>query len=328
LHNNFNGAVVVATDGKIDYLYGIGIADRQADIKIKVDSKFKIASITKTFTAVLILQLYEQGKIDLKATFGNYFPNYKGEAKSKVTIENLLTYSSGIPNLADQLEMKTYQLPVSIDEYIDKYCSDALETIPGTKSNYSNTEYIILHKIIENITGKSFEETLEENILKSLKMQNTSMLKSATIVPGLVSSYTKSEQTNQFENDAPYLVENFFGAGAMYSTVEDLLKFDNAIFNYKLLSKNTTELMISPKKTLDNVAFGFWYADGYGIFNSKFVYRPGGILGSTSNWIHMLDNKKSIIVFSNTDATNLYEMSEQLYLISTGQKITIPNLKK
>jgi hypothetical protein len=90
--------------------------------------------------------------------------------------------------------MKTYQLPVSI-EYIDKYCSDALETIPGTKAIIA----IRVHYIAQNYWkyyGKSFEETLEENILKSLKMQNTSMLKSATIVPGLVSSYTKSEQIN------------------------------------------------------------------------------------------------------------------------------------
>jgi hypothetical protein len=81
----------------------------------------------------------------------------------------------------------------------------------------------------------------------------------------------------------------------MYSTVEDLLKFDNAISLTSYFRKHN-RIDDLPKKTLDNVAFGFWYADGYGIFNSKFVYRPGGILGSTSNWIHMLDNKKSIII--------------------------------
>ena len=152
---NFNGTVLVATNGKIDFLTGTGIANRQLDNVIKADSKFKILSITKTFTAVLILQLYQEGKLDLKATFGTYFPNYKGEAKDKVTIENLLTYSSAIPNLADKLELKTYQLPLSIDDYIDTYCSNKLDTIPGKKRDYNNGDYMIMHKIIESITGKS-----------------------------------------------------------------------------------------------------------------------------------------------------------------------------
>ena len=325
---NFNGTVLVATNGKIDFLSGIGIANRQSNNTIKADSKFKILSITKTFTAVLILQLYEEGKLDLKETFGTYFPKYKGEAKDKVTIENLLTYSSAIPNLAEKLELKTYQLPLSIDDYIDTYCSNKLDTIPGKKSAYNNGDYMILHKIIENITGKSFEKNLEEKILKPLQMQNSYMLKSTDIIPGLVDSYTIDEKTNEFKNDEPYYIENFFGSGSMYSTVEDLLKFDSGIFNYKLLSKKTTELMIAPNRALENVAFGFWFADGYGIFNTKFVYRPGGILGSNTNWIHTLENNKSIIVFSNTNATNLYEMSEQLYLISKGEKSTITDLKK
>jgi CubicO group peptidase (beta-lactamase class C family) len=325
---NFNGSVLVATNGKIDFLSGIGIANRQSGNVIKADSKFKILSITKTFTAVLILQLYEEGKLDLKATFGNYFPNYKGEAKDKVTIENLLTYSSGIPNLAEKLDLKTYQLPLSIDDYIDTYCSNKLDTIPGKKSVYNNGDYMILHKIIENITGKSFEKNLEEKILKPLQMQNSYMLKSIDIISGLVNSYTIDEKTNHFKNDEPYYIENFFGSGSMYSTVEDLLKFDSGIFNHKLLSKKTTELMIAPNRALENVAFGFWFADGYGVFNTKFVYRPGGILGSNTNWIHTIENNKSIIVFSNTNATNLYEMSEQLYMISKGEKSTIADLKK
>jgi teichoic acid D-alanine hydrolase len=324
---NFNGVALVATNGEIDYLNAIGISNRQSGTTLNSKSKFKIASITKTFTAVLILQLYEQGKINLKIPFGKYFPTYKGEAKNKVTIEHLLTYSSGIPNSAEKLEMKSYQLPISVDQYIDKYCSGKLETIPGTKSNYSNTEYIILHKIIENITKKSFELVLQENILNLLKMENTSLLHSKDIVIGLTNSYSINDSTKEVSSDEPYFIENFFGAGAMYSTVEDLLKFDFGIFNYKLLNKANTALMITPNKKLNGVALGVWYADGYGTFNKPFIYRTGGILGSCSNWIHTIDDKKSIIVFNNTNATNLYELSEQLYLVSTGQKSTIPETK-
>ncbi len=325
---NFNGVALVATNGEIEYINGIGIGNRQSGTTINSKSKFKIASMTKTFTAVLILQLFEKNKLDLKANFGNYFPTYKGEAKDKVTIEHLLTYSSQITAESEEFEMLPYQLSMTIDSFIDKYCSGKLIGIPGTKSNYSNTEYIILQKIIENITEKSFEKVLEENILNPLKMKNTNMLKSEDIISGLVNSYTINDSTKVVSSDVPYFIENFFGAGAMYSTAEDLLTFDFAIFNNKLLNKTNSELLIKPNKELDNVAFGVWYANGYGTFNRPFIYRTGGIQGACSNWIHTIEDKKSIIVLNNTNGTNLYEMSENLYLASKGQKPNIPETIK
>ncbi|MBK8636504.1 MAG: beta-lactamase family protein [Saprospiraceae bacterium] len=326
IHKNFNGVVLAATDGQIDYLDAIGVSNRQSGTNINTKTKFKIASITKTFTAVLILQLYEQGLVDLNTPFGKYFPTYKGEAKNKVTIEQLLTYSSGIPNEAEKLKMKSYQIPVTIDEYIDKYCSSKLEAIPGTQSNYSNTDYIILHKIIELVTGKTYSSVLQEKILTPLQMENTNLLNSKDIIQGLTSSYTMIDSTQVIQSDEPYFIENFFGAGAMYSTVEDLLKFNNGIFSYRLLNKSNTALMIQPNKKLNDVAFGVWYAGGYGIFSKPFIYRTGGILGSTGNWIHSIEDKKTFIVLSNTNATNLYELSEQLYLVSTDQNSTIPKV--
>jgi CubicO group peptidase (beta-lactamase class C family) len=310
-------------------LSGIGLSNRQAGTNMNSKTKFKIASITKTFTAVLILQLYQQGKIDLNATFGKYYPTYKGEAKDKVTIQQLLTYSSGIPNTVNDLGMSPYQSPLTIDEFIDKYCSENLALTPGEKSNYSNTEYTILHKIIENVSKKSFSNLLQENILNPLKMENTGLLNSKDIISGLTSSYTIQDSTNQITADEPYFIENYFASAAMYSTVEDLLIFNNAIFNNSLLNESTTNLMLKPNEKLDNAALGgLWYSEGYGTFSKPFIYRTGGLLGSCSNWIHSIDDKKTIIVFNNTDGTNLYEFSEQLYLVSNGQKATIPQIKK
>ncbi len=326
---NFNGAVLVASNGQIDYLAGIGISNRQTGTAMNAKTKFKIASITKTFTAVLILQLYEQGKIDLNANFGKYYPTYKGEAKDKVTIQHLLTYSSGIPNTVNNLWMTPYQTPLSIDEFINKYCSGNLEFTPGEKANYSNTDYTILHKIIENVSKKSFTTLLQENILKPLQMENTGMANSKDIIVGLTSSYSIDDSTNKIQPDEPYFIENYFGSAAMYSTVEDLLAFNNGIFNYKLLNEANTNLMLKPNRKLDGATLGgIWYADGYGTFSKPFIYRTGGLLGSCSNWIHTIDDKKTIIVFNNTNGTNLYELSEQLYLVSTGQKATLPSVKK
>lgn len=316
---NFNGVVLVATAGKIDFIGGVGLADRQSNSKITAKSKFKIASITKTFTAVLILKLYEQGKIDLNATIGKYFPEYAGAGKDKITIHQLLTYSSGIANESEKGGMLPYKSPLTLDEFIEKYCSGNLEFEAGSKSVYANTEYIILGKIIENITGKSFEKVLQEQILSPLKLKSSGVSGSKQSVTGLVKSYTQNEANKAFEVDEPYLIENYFASGAMYSTAEDLLKFDTAIFNSKLLRPKTTEIMLKFYPELGYVASGFWGSDGYGTFAEKFYYRPGGILGSNSNWIHTIKNKKTIIVMSNTNATNLFELSEKLYLASISK---------
>jgi CubicO group peptidase (beta-lactamase class C family) len=322
---NFNGAVLIAKNGVIEYSNYIGISDRKKGEKINSNTTFKIASITKTFTAVLILQLYEQGKIDLKVPFGKYYPTYKGNAKNLASIEHLLTYSSGIPNTAEKYAMKPYQEKLSLDQFIDKYCSENIENTPGTVSNYSNTDYIILHKIIELVSKKSYSTMLSENILKPLELKNTGLLNATLKLNSLSNSYTINDSTHAINLDEQYLIENYFGAGSLYSTVEDLLKFDNAIFNNKLLKKATSELMLSPNDKLNGVAFGVWYAGGYGTFSKPFIYRTGGILGACSNWIHTLEDNKTIIVFNNTNGTNLYELSEQLYLISNGEKSTVLN---
>jgi teichoic acid D-alanine hydrolase len=314
--HNFNGVVLVSTKGKIDFLKSAGFANRQTGTLITTQSKFKIASITKTFTAVLTLQLVEQGKLKLTDQISQYLPDYEGEGKDKVTLHHLLTYSSGIANEPEKLEMLPYKLPLSQDAFIAKYCSGKLEFESGAKSNYSNVEYILLGKIIEKITQKSFSEVLDEYILKPLGMAQSGLLAAKDIVPDLVESYTFDDSTKVFYHDMPYHIENFFASGAMYSTAEDLLKFNNAIFNNRLLNPKSTALMLTFYPDLGYVAYGFWGSDGYGNFNEKFYYRPGGILGATANWIHTLQTGKTVIVLSNTNACNLFELSEKLYLES------------
>jgi CubicO group peptidase (beta-lactamase class C family) len=323
---NFNGVVLVATDGKIDYLSGVGIANRQNQTSINSKSRFKIASITKTFTVVLILQLYEQGKIDLNATIGKYLPAYKGDAKEKVTIHNLLTYSSGIPNCEGNTGIGVYQSPISVDNFIDKYCSGKLVFEPGKQFSYDNGNYIILGRIIEKITGKSFTQNLVDDILKPLKMESTDLLYNKNIVNGLVETYNIDDSTKVFYKDDPMYIENYYSAGAMYSTVEDLLKFDTGIFQYKLLNKKTVDLMLTPYPELYGVAYGFWVTDNkFGDQTFKVANRQGSIWGANANWLHLIDNNKTFIVFSNTNATDLQELTAQLVLVSTEQKIVVPS---
>ncbi len=324
-NKNFNGVALVATNGQIDYLAGVGIANRQSGTTINSKTKFKIASITKTFTAVLILQLYEQGKLDLNATIGKYLPNYKGEAKDKATIKNLLTYSSGISNCEGNTGIGVYQSPISTDDFITKYCSGKLEFEPGKQFSYNNGDYIILGKIIEQLTGKSFAQNLKDNILLPLAMDNTNMLATKDIIIGLALTYNIDDSTKIFYNDDPMYIENYFTAGAMYSTAEDLLKFDNALFNFKILNKKTVELMLTPYPELYGVAYGFWVSENkFGNITSKVANRQGSIWGVNANWLHFIDKNKTILIISNTNATNLSELTDQLVLVSTNQHATIP----
>lgn len=254
---NFSGAALVATDGKIEYLNGAGLANRQNGTTLTSKSRFRICSITKTFTAVLIMQLSEQGKIDLNAPVSRYFPEYRGEGKDKITIDHLLTYSSGLDNI-DQRDEAIYRAQMSPDSLIEKYFSGKLISEPGKKFSYKNADFIILGKIIEKIMGKPFAVVLDENILKPLQMMNTGYLRNGDIVGSLANGYLFDKTTKTFRNDDPFWIDNFYAAGAMYSTVEDLLKFDSAIFNNKILTKKTVDLMLTPRPELASVGYGFW----------------------------------------------------------------------
>lgn len=315
----FNGVVLVATNGTIDFLAAKGLANRETNTALSTDSKFKIASVSKVFTAILIMKLVEEQKLLLNGTLAESLPEYTGAGKDQITIYNLLTYSSGIDNQLEREGIKPYQNIKTLDAFIETYCSRDLVYTPGAKSVYGNTEYILLHKIIEKVTGMTYENYLHQIILEPLGLKNTQITKARDIVPGLAQSYTYDEETQKLYNDAPYYPELYFGSGALYATAEDLLKLDQTLFNAQILNQQTTQQLLEIHPELGNTAFGFWGSSGWGSFEEPFYYRTGGILGSTANWIHTTEKGKTIIVLSNTDATNLYEFSEKLYQLSLKQ---------
>jgi teichoic acid D-alanine hydrolase len=307
----FSGSVLVADNGKVVYQECIGMASRQYNLPITDKSLFKICSITKTFTATIILQLLEAGKIDLSKTIGFYYPEYIGAARDKATILHLLTYSSGIENI-DQSSEAMYAMELPLDSIINRYCAGKLIAEPGTKLDYKNADYIILGKIIEKITGKPYQSVLQENILRPLQMTASGFLNCSLIIPGLASSYIKDSSGN-FYNEAPYRIENFFSSGAMYSTTADLLKFDQALFLNKLLKKTTMDLMTTSYPKLWNVALSFWVVNQqFGKLTTKVMDRRGSIGGSNTAWYHIFDGNKTIIVFANSDAADVVEIRQQL----------------
>jgi len=322
IQKDFNGAVLIAKNGKIEYLRYTGIANRHYDIKFSEKTRFKIFSVTKTFTAVLIMQLYEEGKINLDSSIAAYYPEYKGEAARKATIRNLLTYSSGRDTKEMRDLFEAYSNDIwSVDEFIQKFCSEKLIETPGTKFNYSNGDYIILGKIIENIYKKPYEEVLREKILKPLHMEHTDYLHHNDIIVNIDEGYANDGQdTTKIHTPTNHYIDNHFSAGAMYSTPEDLLIFDQAIFNHTILKKKTVDLMLTPYENLGSVAIGFWvYPKKFGKINTLFAERQGAGYGHNANWVHLIDKGLTFILLSNTNTVELNKMRLSVISAYLGQ---------
>lgn len=324
--DNFNGSVLLAKNGKTELLTYKGLSNRHYDIPFSDETRFHIFSLTKTFTAVLIMQLYEKGKIDLDATIATYYPEYKGEAAQKATIRNLLTYSSGRENKdisSPELIHQAYDNTIwNLDDFITTYLSEKLIDPPGTKFSYNNGDFILLGKIIEKIYKKPFEEVLKEQILTPLKMESTGFLHHNDIIKNIDEGYF-AESSDPFALYMPTngYIDNFYSAGAMYSTPKDLLVFDQAVFNSVLFNKKTLEVMLTADKKLEDTALGFWvYPKKFGTMNTIFAERQGEGYGHSANWVHLVDKNLSLIILSNTkDIKYLNKMREKLIKAYYGQ---------
>jgi len=318
--HNFNGTILISRNSKISFQKSFGLANFPFKVPNKPDTRYKVASITKAFTVVLILQLYEDGKLDLEKTINTYLPDYTGMAGPRVTISNLLNMTSGMRNMDDGTTMESvlkngipqYQKPYTTDEMLLKYCSDTLVKAPGTEFDYNNADFIILGKIIERISGKSFEQNLQEKILNPLQMQNTGLLSQHNIIDNLADTYFFRDDLNTLVNDLPVYIENWYAAGAMYSTTGDILKFSDALFGKKLLKQETLDKMF--KSGLGEYGFGVWVHNDYEINHKMFtvIKRPGSIMGAQAMLFHILEDNSTIIILSNTGTVSLDDFAAEI----------------
>jgi len=318
--NNFNGTILISKDAKISYKKSFGFANFQFKVPNTVETKYKVASITKAFTSVLVLQLYEQGKIDLNKTIRTYLPDYKGEAGDKVKVVHLLTATSGIYNMDAGTTMESvlknglpqYQKPYTSDEMLAKFCSGALVREAGKEFDYNNADFIILGKIIEKISGKTFQENLSEKLLLPLGMKNTGMLAQQNVIDKLADTYFYRDDIKALVNDLPVYTENWYASGAMYSTADDLLKFTDALFAKKLLKQSTLDLMFT--SGLGEYGYGVWVYKDYKINGKLYtiVKRPGSIMGAQAMLFHILENGSTILILSNTGTVSLDDFSADI----------------
>jgi CubicO group peptidase (beta-lactamase class C family) len=300
-YQQFNGSVLVADKGKVIYKKGIGPANMEWNIPNEPDTKFRLGSITKQFTATLILQLVEQGKIKLDGKVSDYLPDYRKDTGGRMTIHQLLSHTSGVPNYTAQpgFFANVSRNPFKVDDFVKQYASGDLEFEPGAKFNYSNSGYFLLGDIIEKVTGKTYEQVLKENILDPVGMKNTGYDHYGTVLSKRASGYIKTP--NGYEN-APYLDMTIpYAAGSLYSTVEDLFLWDQALYGEKILSAASKELMFKPN--LEDYGYGFGIRKaslGPNKIAVPVIEHNGGINGFSTTILRLVGDKRLIVLLDNT----------------------------
>ncbi|HEX2718519.1 MAG TPA: serine hydrolase domain-containing protein [Gemmatimonadaceae bacterium] len=310
--SDFSGTILVERDGRTLFHEGFGLADRSFAIPARADTRYKIASITKAFTAALVLQLHEEGKVDLDASIRRYLPAYRGDGAERVTLRQLLNHTSGIENF-DQVKtleeavtkgIPAYQLPHTTDQLLEEYSSGKVRGEPGKVFDYNNADYVILGKVIERVVGAAYDSVLAQRILRPLAMTNTGMLNWRDVVPRLAPTYMKVGNGVPLIHDLPVYPENWYAAGALYSTTSDLLKFAQALYGGRLLKPESLTLMLTPG--LDEYGFGLWARsvdiDGR---PHRVAQRPGGIMGANTLMLRYLDDGVTVIILGNTDAADV-----------------------
>lgn len=315
-YGKFDGAILVAEEGNVIYQKAFGWANREWDIPNQMDTKFRIASMTKQFTAMLIMQLVAEKQLSLSEPISTYLPEYPKESGNQINIHHLLTHSSGIPNYTSFRDYRSIMgKSMQPTEIIQLFADSSLQFTPGERFNYSNSGYVLLGVIVEKVSGKSYEKVLQEKILKPLQMDHTGIDKPRRLLKNRAIGYN--------ENGARYVNANFidmsvaFSAGSIYSTVEDLFRWDQALYTQELLPAKYMDLIFTPHIPAWGQHYGYgWNIGKKRIGNTKdylpVVEHDGGINGFNSLIVRVPSARSSIILLNNTGGAPLYQMSDAI----------------
>ncbi|MFY2558016.1 serine hydrolase [Corallococcus terminator] len=296
----FNGALLVADDKGIILKKGYGQANFEWQLPVTPDTKFRIGSVTKQFTAVLILKLVEEGKVGLEDSITKHLPDYRQDTGARITVTHLLNHTSGIPSYTSRPDFgeKISRNPYTVPDFVKQFASGDLEFEPGSKYSYNNSGYFLLGAIIEKVTGKTYAQVLRERIFEPVGMKNTGFDVSSTVLAKRASGYERNP--DGFVNAAYLDMGLPYAAGSMYSTVEDLYLWDRALYGDKVLPAALKQKMFTPG--LDDYGFG-WSMEPTQLDDGKSkvatVAHGGGINGFSSFLLRVPEKKEVVIVLSN-----------------------------
>ena len=304
--DQFSGAVLVARNGVTVFEKAYGLADREWGIPNDPETKFRVGSITKEFTATAILQLAESGKLSIDDPVSKYY-SAAPPAWSAITIRNLLTHTSGIPTYTDIPHFfdNEARLDRTPEEIIKLTQDKPLEFEPGTKFLYDNTGYILLGYIIEKVSGESYAQYVQHHIFDPLGMTSSGYDVSKTIIAKRAAGYSRDH--GEYIN-TPYLsMTEPFAAGSLYSTLGDMLIWDQALYAAKPLRPSSLQAMFTDY----GHGYGFgWFIDNQ--FGHQHISHGGGINGFVSRFDRYANDKLTIIVFANEDSAPVGTIADHL----------------
>ncbi|MEO1991542.1 MAG: serine hydrolase domain-containing protein, partial [Pirellulales bacterium] len=329
------------------YQHAFGFANREWEIPNTIHTKFRLASVSKQFCSMLVMQLVEEGRLSLDDTLSQHLPYYRSDTGSLITIHHLLSHQSGLKDFPARFDYRSTISKITFgkDEFIKLYCSADLLHEPGTLYSYCNAGYCILGRIIERVTGTSYKNNLSERILKPTGMHNSGLESTNAIIKQRASGYTRG----------PFGVENAEylamastpgAAGAVYSTVGDLFLWNRALSHGTLLNKENMQRMFAPNRDVPEVQAAGGrphsiYGYGWNITTrrhpitkntTRVIYHGGAINGFRAMETRLVDDDAVVIVLCNQgDATGNSEvwdtvqrLSTELIHITTGQPFRMP----
>jgi CubicO group peptidase (beta-lactamase class C family) len=304
----FQGAILVARDGKIIVSKGYGLADAGHGTPNTAQTRFRLASITKQFTAAAIMILQARGKLSIQDAICAHLPDCP-DAWRDVTIQHLLTHTSGIPNYTDFAGYEPSQMqPATPDQLIARFRDQPLVYTPGTTYSYENSDYVLLGRIIEQVSGQPYADFLRDTIFTPLQMRDSGVDAGLGVGPGYAVGYTSVAEP------APALdTSTLFSAGAIYSTVEDLYRWDQALYTDAPLPAALRGQMFTP--FLGDYAYG-WKVDRPG--DRLRISHPGLIDGFATYLARYPDDRVTVIVLSNLDSADATGIGDYLASLVFG----------
>ena len=319
----FSGAVLVAEGGEVLYEGAFGYANYEWMVPNTVDTRFRIASISKPFTMVLVFQLCDEGILDLQGTITDYLPEYAGPGGDKITVENLVAHSGGIASEGDVVDLDDIERHTWTKEKFRRHIeSYELQFEPGTRSAYSNFGYTLLGYIIEAASGKSYAELLRERICEPAGMTDTMLDLNRPLIERRACGYHYDAELGVV--NSPYLDMSFcFGAGHLLSTVRDLFHFDTALRGGDLVSPEFLQFILTNDARRERLGSGR---------HSEDVFRYGGsINGFLCSTHSYTQDDRYVVVLSNVKDRNedflpsTFNVARSLAAILYGVRYELPD---
>jgi CubicO group peptidase (beta-lactamase class C family) len=320
-NRQFMGCALVARGAEVLFSRGFGSANLEWDIPNAPNTKFRLGSITKQFTAASILLLEERGKLNTADLVKKHLPDAPA-AWDTVTLFHVLTHTSGIPSFTgfpDYAKLEPFSATPL--ELLARFRDKPLEFEPGEKWNYSNSGYVLLGYLVEKISGQPYDKFVQENIFTPLGMKDSGYDSTSAIIPRRASGYVS--RAGRFEHAGFIHMSIPHGAGALYSTCEDLLKWEQGLFGGKLLQPASLQKMTSPFK--NDYGFGVGIATQAG---RKVVAHGGGIEGFNTQLSYYPEEKMTVVVLANINGNAPGDIAGKLAAVAHGETVKLSSERK